>query len=99
MIGPALIYSSKDLTNFAVLFQEITTKKPSLATSLRAYRMDGELALSAAAAEAFPFATHLRCANHLKGNITAHLHKQLLPDSVITEISLARQVKKALFML
>ena len=60
MIGPTL----KDQQNFVVLFQEITTKIPSLATSLRAYGTDGEQALSAAAAEAFPFATHLRCANH-----------------------------------
>ena len=86
MIGPTLIHSSKDQPNFTVLFQEITTKKPSLATSLRAYGTDGEQALSAAAAEAFPFATHLRCANHLKDNITSHLHKQLLPESVIKEI-------------
>ena len=64
MIGPTLIHSSKDQQNFAVLFQEITTKTPSLATSLRAYGTDGEQALSAAAAEAFPFATHLRCRSH-----------------------------------
>ena len=68
MIGPTLIHSSKDQPNFTVLFQEITTKKPSLATSLRAY---GTEALSAAAAETFPLATHLRCANHLKVNIIA----------------------------
>ena len=86
MIGPTLIHSSKDQSNFDILFQEITNKKPSLATSLRAYGTDGEQALSAAAANAFPFATHLQCANHLKDNIMAHLHKQLLPESVIKEI-------------
>ena len=84
MIGPALIHSSKDQPNFTVLFQEITAKKPSLATSLQGYGTDGEQALSAA--EAFPFASHLRCANHLKDNITTHLHKQLLPESVVKEI-------------
>ena len=86
MVGPTLIHSSKDQGNFDILFQEVTRKKPSLATSLRAYGTDGEQALSAAAADAFPFATHLRCANHLKDNITTHLHKQLLPQSVVREI-------------
>ena len=86
MIGPSLIHSSKNQANFTILFQEIITKMPSLATSLRAYGTDGEQAISIAAAEAFPFATHLRCANHLKDNIVAHLHKQLLPQCVIKEI-------------
>jgi len=31
MIGPTLIYSSKDQSKFSILFQEITSKKPSLA--------------------------------------------------------------------
>lgn len=60
MIGPALLHSSKDQSNFSILFQEITTKKPKLATALRAYGTDGEQALSNAAADAFPFAIHLR---------------------------------------
>ena len=59
---------------------------PSLATSLRAYGTDGEQAISIATAEAFSFATHLRCANHLKDNIVTHLHKQLLPQCFIKEI-------------
>jgi len=86
MLGPTLIHSSKDQANFIILFQKITCKKPSLATSLRVYVTDGEQALTAAAAEAFPFATHLRFANHLKDNIPAHLHKQLLPETVFKEI-------------
>lgn len=47
-----------------------------------------ELAITNAASEAFPFAVHLRCANHLKDNniITDHLHKMLLPDAVVKEI-------------
>ena len=81
MVGPTLIHSSKEQSNFDILFQEITKRKPSLATSLRAYGTDGEQALPNAAADAFPFATHLRCANHLKDNISAYLHKQLLPES------------------
>lgn len=86
MVGPALIHSSKDQSNFDILFQEITNRKPALATSLRAYGTDGEQALSNAAANAFPFATHLRCANHLRDNITTHLHKQLLPEAIIKEV-------------
>ena len=86
MVGPALIHSSKDQSNFDILFQEITNRKPALATSLRAYGTDGEQALSNAAAPAFPFATHLRCANHLRDNITTHLRKQLLPEAVIKEV-------------
>ena len=86
MIGPALLHSSKDQSNFSILFQEITTKKPKLATALRAYGTDGEQALSNAAADAFPFAIHLRCTNHLKDNITMHLRKQLLPECVVKEI-------------
>jgi len=34
IIGPALILSLKDQSNFAVLFQEMTNKKPILATTL-----------------------------------------------------------------
>lgn len=86
MIGPSLIHSLKDQSNFSVLFQEIVNQKPSLATSLRAYGTDEEIALANAAADAFPFATYLRCVNHLKDNIMASLHKQLLPESVIKEI-------------
>ena len=86
MIGPALLHSSKDQSNFSILFQEITTKKPKLATSLRAYGTDGEQALSNAAADAFPFAIHLRCTNHLKDSITRYLRKQLLPECVVKEI-------------
>ena len=86
MVGPALIHSLKDRSNFAILFQEMTSKKPLLATTLRAYGTDGEQALVQAAAGAFPFATHLRCANHLKDNITDHLRKQLLPENVVKEI-------------
>ena len=86
MVGPALIHSSKDQSNFDILFQEITNRKPALATSLRAYGTDGEQALSNATASAFPFATHLRCANHLRDNITTHLRKQLLPEAVIKEV-------------
>ena len=37
MIGPSLIHSSKNQANFTILFQEIITKMPSLATSLQAY--------------------------------------------------------------
>ena len=86
MIGPVLLHSSKDQSNFSILFQEITTKKPILATTLRANGTDGEQALSNAAADAFPFAIHLRCTNHLKDNITMHLRKQLLPECVVKEI-------------
>ena len=88
MVGPALIHSSKDQSNFDILFQEITNREPALATSLRAYAYgtDGEQALSNAAATAFPFATHLRCANHLRDNIAIHLRKQLLPEAVIKEV-------------
>ena len=86
MVGPALIHSCKDQSNFDILFQEITTRKPFLATSLRAYGTDGEQALVNAAAGAFPFAIHLRCANHLRDNITTHLRKQLLPETVIKEV-------------
>ena len=86
MIGPTVIHSSKEQSNFTVLFQEIVHRKPPLASSLRAYGTDGEQALSNAAAEAFPFAVHLRCVNHLRDNMTAHLHKQLLPEDVIKEV-------------
>lgn len=86
MIGPTLIHSSKDQSNFSVLFQEVVERKPILASSLRAYGTDGEQALSNAAAHAFPFAIHLRCVNHLRDNITAHLHKQLLPEAMVKEI-------------
>ena len=68
------------------MFQQITTKKPKLATALRAYGTDGEQALSNAAADAFPFAIHLWCTNHLKDNITMHLQNQLLPECVVKEI-------------
>ena len=50
---------------------------------LRGYGTDGKQALSNAAASAFPFATHLRCANHFRDNITTNLRKQLLPEAVI----------------
>ena len=50
---------------------------------MRAYGTDGEKALILAAADAFPFATHLRCANHLKDD---HLRKQLLPEKVVNEV-------------
>lgn len=86
MIGPALIHSVKDHATFSILFQEITNRKPSLGTALRAYGTDGEQALSSAAADAFPFAIHLLCANHLKDNNTVHLHKELLPESVVKEM-------------
>ena len=83
MVGPTLIHSSKDQSNFGVLFNEIVKRKPSLATNLKVYGTDGEQAITNAASEAFPFAVHLRCANHLKDNITDHLHKMLLPDAVV----------------
>ena len=83
MVGPARIHSLKDRSNFAILFQG---KKPLLATTLRAYGTDGEQALVQAAADAFPFLTHLRCANYLKDNISDHLRKQLLPENVVKEI-------------
>ena len=83
MVGPALIHSLKDQSNFAVLFQEMTSKMPLLATTLQAYGTDGEKALVLAAADAFPFAIHLRCVNHLKDNIIDHLRKQLLPEKVV----------------
>ena len=70
MIGPTLTHSSKDRSNFGVLFNEIVKRKPSLATNLKVYGTDGEQAIVNAAKEAFPFAVHLRCANHLKDNIT-----------------------------
>ena len=45
-----------------------------------------ELAITNAASEAFPFALHLRCANHLKDNITDRLRKMLLPDAVVKDV-------------
>lgn len=86
MIGPALIHSSKHQSNFGILFNEIVKKKPSLATNLKVYGTDGEQAIVNAAKEAFPFAVHLRCANHLKDNITDHLRKLLLPDAVVKDV-------------
>ena len=86
MVGPALIHSLKDQSNFAVLFQEMTSKMPLLATTLRAYGTDCEKALVLAAADAFPFVIHLKCANHLKDNIIDHLRKQLLPEKVVNEV-------------
>lgn len=74
MIGPTLIHSSKDHSNFSVLFEEVIKRKPSL-SSLKAYGTDGEKAISNAASKVFPFAVHLRCANHLKDNITVQLRK------------------------
>ena len=61
MVGPAFIHSCKDQSNFDILFQEITNRKPALATSLRAYGTDGEQAISNAAASAFSFATLKMC--------------------------------------
>ena len=68
MVGPALIHCSKDQSNFdnVILFQEIINRKPALAMSLGTYGTDGEQAISNTAASAFPFAIHLRCANHLR---------------------------------
>ena len=57
MVGPALIHSSKDQSNFDILFQKITSRRPSLATSQGAYGTDGKQALYNAAAGAFTFAT------------------------------------------
>ena len=73
MTGPVLLHSSKDQSNYFILFQEITTKKPKLATALRAYGTDGEQAFSNAAVDAFGFAIHFRYTNHLKDNKTIHL--------------------------
>lgn len=56
---------------------------PLLATTSQPYGTDGEKALVLAGAEAFLFATHLRCAYHLKDNIIGHLQKQLLPENVV----------------
>ena len=86
MVGPTLIHSSKDQSNFGVLFNEVVKRKPSLATNLKVYGTDGEQAITNAASEAFPFAVHLRCANHLKDNITDHLRKMLLPDAVVKDV-------------
>lgn len=86
MVGPTLIHSSNDQSNFGVLFNEITKRKPSLATNLKAYGTDGEQAITNAASEAFPFAVHLRCANHIKDNITDHLRRMLLPDAVVQDV-------------
>ena len=86
MVGPTLIHSSKDRSNFSVLFNEAIKRKPSLATTLKVYGTDGEQAITNAASEAFPFAVHLRRANHLKDNISDHLRKMLLPDAMIKEI-------------
>ena len=86
MIGPTLIHSSKDHSNFRALFTEITRRKPSLATNLKVYGTDGEQAITNAASEAFPFAVHLRCANHLKDNITDYLRKMLLPDAMVKDV-------------
>ena len=86
MVGPTLIHSSKDRSNFSVLFNEVIKRKPSLATTLKVYGTDGEQAITNAASEAFPFAVHLRCANHLKDNISDHLRKMLLPDAMIKDI-------------
>lgn len=80
MIGPTLIHSSKEQSNFSVLFQEIV-KKSSL-SSLKAYGTDGEQAIGNAASEAFPFAVHLRYAIHLRDNITDKLRKMLIPDNM-----------------
>ena len=84
MIGPTLIHSSKERSNFFTLFQAIVKKRPSL-SSLKAYGTDGEQAIGNAASEAFPFAVHLRCAIHLKGNITVNLRKMLVPDEMISK--------------
>ena len=76
----------KDQSNFGILFNEIVKRKPSLATNLKVYGTDGEQAITNAASEAFPFAVHLKCANHLKDNVTNHLHKMLLPDAVVKDV-------------
>ena len=57
-----------------------------MATNLRAYGTDGEITLFEAAADAFPFAIHIRCVNHFSDNVTEYLRKQLLPDCVVKEI-------------
>ena len=85
MIGPTLIHSSKERSNFFTLFQAIVKKRPSL-SSLKAYGTDGEQAIGNAASEAFPFAVHLRCAIHLKDNITVNLRKMLVPDEMIKQV-------------
>ena len=56
MVGPLLIHSSKDQSNFSVLFNEVHVIKrmPSLATTLKVYGTDGEPAIINAASEAFP---------------------------------------------
>jgi len=56
---------------------------------------DGKQALVLAAANAFVFATHLRCANHLKDNVTDQLQKQL-PENVIKEIIFGNSSEKGL---
>ena len=42
--------------------------------------------MSNALVDAFPCAVHLRCANHLKDDIVAHLRKQLLPEAIVREV-------------
>jgi hypothetical protein len=88
MIGPALLHSSKSKDVFANLFNVMVKKAPSLTTKLRAYGTDGEVALYEAAADAFPFAVHLRCTNHLRDNVVNSSGKQfLVSDGVIKEIT------------
>ena len=83
MIGPTLIHCSKNTSNFSYRFNELVKKCPSLLTS---FGTDGEQALINAASQAFPFAVHLRCANHLKDNISESLCKMLRPDALVREV-------------
>ena len=80
--------SQKVKSNFGVLFNEITKREPLLATNLKVhvYRTYGEQPITNATSEAFPFTVQLRRANHLKDNITDHLHKMLIPDVVVDDV-------------
>lgn len=84
VIGPLFIHVKKDFTAYHFFSSSLIGQQPNL-VNLRAFGIDGEVALANALSASFPKAVHVRCFLHFKGNIEHKLSELRIPANVAKE--------------
>ena len=77
MLGPILVTHRLQRVYYRVLFDHITRDAPELASELKAFVTDGELALQQAASEAFRCALSLMSLPHMERTIKCKVRNEL----------------------
>ena len=86
MLGPMLVHHQKKFSSYNFFASTLISLRPALCNII-AFGTNGETELYKAFAVIFPYALHLRCFHHYRGNLSSKLKDLGIPTTVAEMLS------------